>query len=128
MNANLLLVEDHEPTRIILARILTNYGYNVACAKSGTEAVKLATTSPFDLVVMDHGLPDGNGCDYMKTLHDTFNLNGIALTAKAYASDERMSREAGFRAHLSKPVDARRIVSAIESALRGGDGADKPAH
>ena len=119
MNAHLLLVEDHEPTRVILARILTSHGYKVACAKSGAEAVKLATNSPFDLVVMDHGLPDGDGRAYMKVLHETFHLNGIALTARAAASDDRMSREAGFRDHLSKPVDARRIVSAIEAALEG---------
>jgi CheY-like chemotaxis protein len=117
MKAKLLLVEDHDDTRNALATILRGRGYNVACAKSGTEAVKLATKSLFDLVLMDHGLPDGNGCGFMKTLHDVYKLEGIALTANAYESDERMSREAGFLAHLTKPIDTTKLCSAIEKVL-----------
>lgn len=117
IKAKLLLVEDHDDTRDALARILTKHGFGVDCAKSAAEAVKLATKSPFDLVLIDHGLPDGNGCGLMKVLHQVYKLEGIALTANAYASDEVMSREAGFRAHLIKPIDAATLCSAIEGEL-----------
>lgn len=125
MNATLLLVEDHEDTRNAVARVLKKKGYQVLCAKSGAEALKLATDIRFDLVVMDHGLPDGNGCAFMQVLHRIYMLEGIALTANAYASDERMSREAGFRAHLNKPVNVEKLCEAIESCL--GEKKNAPA-
>jgi CheY-like chemotaxis protein len=123
MKANLLVVEDHDDTRRALELILTRRGYKVACASSGAEAIRLATEFPIDLVVMDHGLPDGNGCRYMKLLHDFYNIPGIALTANAFASDLRLSRAAGCYAHFNKPVDASTLCSAIDACLRQQNGA-----
>lgn len=121
MNPKLLVVDDHEATRTVLARLLTKRGYEVTTAASGAEAFKLAGCFRFDLVVMDHGLPDGDGCRYMKMIHRAHKLHGIALTANAYEADERKSRAAGFMHHLTKPVDVEKlcdVLAACTSAIK----------
>ena len=117
MKTNLMLVEDHADTRAVLARILRKKGYEVFAVGTGEDALKLALKIKFDLVIMDHGLPDGDGCKFMRTLHRVNGLEGIALTAYAYESDERLSRKAGFLAHLSKPVNVEELYEAIERNL-----------
>jgi CheY-like chemotaxis protein len=67
----------------------------------------------FDLVVSDLGLPDGTGLDLMRRLRDLYGLSGIAVTAFGIQEDLHQSREAGFVAHLVKPITFDRLAGAI---------------
>lgn len=109
----ILLVEDHEPTRLALAQLLARRHYQVKTAATLAGARALASAEKFDFVISDIGLPDGSGCDLMRELRDGQGLKGIALTGYGMEKDIARSRESGFVAHLTKPVR----VQALETAL-----------
>jgi CheY-like chemotaxis protein len=102
--ASLLLVEDHEPTRNNIRKILESRDFNVKCAGTFAEAWSLADAHFFDLLVSDIGLPDGDGYLLMRELRDRHGMRGIALTGYGLEDDIKLSEEAGFSAHLLKPI------------------------
>lgn len=112
----LLLVEDHENSLKTLTALLTRDGHHVTAVGTVHAALAAAAAKPFDLVISDIGLPDGSGIELMGKLRDGYALRGIALTG--YGADEDLARshEAGFVAHLVKPVsaaDLRRTLSSV---------------
>ena len=113
----ILLVEDHEPTRTALARLLTRRDYKVMTATSVAEARALAHRENFDLVVSDIGLPDGNGYTLMSELRDDFGLKGIALTGYGMEQDVLRGQNAGFVAHLTKPVRMESLEKALSEVI-----------
>ncbi|MDQ6808828.1 MAG: ATP-binding protein, partial [Verrucomicrobiota bacterium] len=110
----LLLVEDNEPTLAVLERLLTRAGHSVTT--SMTVAGALATAAGpvrFDALISDIGLPDGTGFDLMEKLRNVYGLQGIALSGYGMDEDLRRSREAGFAAHLTKPIDFAQLERAL---------------
>jgi CheY-like chemotaxis protein len=101
----LLVVEDDAPTLQVLARLLTRAGHQVTTASSIAAARTAAANGKFDVVVSDLGLPDGTGIELMEHLRSAHGLSGIALSGYGMEEDLRRSEEAGFVAHLVKPVD-----------------------
>ena len=101
----LLVIEDHEATLDVLARLLRSQGHDVLTAMTVKDAILLACTHPFDLVISDLGLPDGNGIDLMRQLTRDFGLRGIAVSGYGMATDREKTEAAGFLSHLVKPVD-----------------------
>jgi signal transduction histidine kinase len=119
-NIRVLLVEDHEPTRIALTHLLMNRCYKVIAAASIAEARMVADAESINLLVSDIGLPDGSGYDLMAELRMRFNLQGIALTGYGMEQDVARSQKAGFVVHLTKPVRADSLDNALRMALNGG--------
>jgi PAS domain S-box-containing protein len=115
----ILLVEDHAPTRESLAQLLARRNYQVVPAGSLAEARRLLETEKFNLLISDIGLPDGNGCDLMEEWHKRKHLKGIALTGYGMERDVLRSREAGFIAHLTKPVHIESLDNALKAAIKG---------
>jgi signal transduction histidine kinase/ActR/RegA family two-component response regulator len=112
-----LLVDDHVDTRNTLSRLLARAGYDVTTAESVGSALQKAAEMEFDLLISDIGLPDGTGRDLMSTLRPQFGLPGIAFSGFGMEEDIRQSLEAGFSAHLVKPVDFQRLKNEIARAL-----------
>ena len=117
----ILLVEDHEATRISLARLLMRRNYEVVTAASLSEARRVADENEFHLLISDIGLPDGNGCDLMAELRKTRPLKGIALTGFGMEQDLARSRDAGFVTHLIKPVRIQSLETALNTVLQATD-------
>jgi PAS domain S-box-containing protein len=110
----LLLVEDHLPTRQIIASLLTRSGYQIVTASTVAEALAEAAAGTFDLVISDLGLPDGTGIQLMEQLRAQHGLRGIALSGYGMEEDIARARQAGFIAHLIKPVrmaDLRKVLA-----------------
>jgi CheY-like chemotaxis protein len=78
----------------------------VVQADSAQEAFEKARNRQFDLVISDIGLPDQSGYDVMKTLRVRYGFRGIALSGYGTEQDIARSKEAGFLAHLTKPISA----------------------
>jgi PAS domain S-box-containing protein len=115
----ILLVEDHEPTRTTLMRLLMRRRYDVVSAACVTEARAVAGQGTFDLVISDIGLPDGNGYELMMELRDRHGLKkGIALTGYGMEQDVARSQAAGFMVHLVKPVRVQALDDALATASR----------
>ena len=101
----LLIVEDHEATRTVLTRLLTRSGHRVTAASTMRDALVCFAAERFDAVVSDLGLPDGSGLDLMRELQRRRPIPGIALSGYGMEDDLRQTKEAGFFAHLVKPVN-----------------------
>jgi len=110
----ILLVEDHEPTLEVLSRLLTRAGHQIIPAQSVEAAKKAASNGAYDMLISDLGLPDGTGLDLIAALReDRPNLPAIALSGYGMEDDLRRTREAGFAAHLVKPVDFDQLRAAL---------------
>ncbi|MEJ1972103.1 MAG: response regulator [Lacunisphaera sp.] len=116
---SVLLVEDHEASRLTLARLLRSRGYEVATAGSLTEARALVAAEKFNLLISDIGLPDGSGLDLMKEMQVRSDVRGVALTGYGMEEDVERSRAAGFRVHLTKPILARSLDQALAELQHG---------
>ena len=110
----LLVIEDHEPTMMVLVRLLRHYGHNVFTAENVERALAVAATQSFDLVISDLGLPDGNGIDLMRKLGKEYGLRGIALSGYGMPEDRAKTKQAGFLAHLVKPINFDQLQSALQ--------------
>ncbi len=108
-----LLVEDHEPSRVALAALLKARRYEVSPAGSVAAARKLFTGQNFDVLISDIGLPDGNGFELMKEMKESGDIRGIALTGYGMEEDVERSRDAGFNVHLTKPIVAQSLDRAL---------------
>ncbi|MBC8144272.1 MAG: response regulator [bacterium] len=116
-NVHVLIVEDHRETNLVMQMFLERQGYRVSSARNVTDAIALATSTNFDVVISDISLPDGTGLDLMRTLRKIKPVLGIALSGFGMESDIARSLEAGFVQHLVKPVGVRALQAAIDSAL-----------
>jgi CheY-like chemotaxis protein/anti-sigma regulatory factor (Ser/Thr protein kinase) len=108
-----LLVEDHEDTRRIMARLLKTAGYAVTPTASVKEAIEAADKYSFEFLLSDIGLPDGSGTEIMRHVKNTTGIKGIAISGFGQEEDLRKSREAGFETHLTKPVDFQQLQDAM---------------
>ena len=113
----LLLVEDHDDTRKVLARLLNRRGYKVEAARNAQEARSLSSERTFDLIISDIALPDASGCDLLKELGTKHKLRGIAMSGFGSDTDLAQSRAAGFLEHLVKPIDARALDATIQRVV-----------
>ncbi|HUB67725.1 MAG TPA: ATP-binding protein [Candidatus Methylacidiphilales bacterium] len=104
----ILLVEDAPDTREALQRIYQRRGCDVITASSAEEALELAERVRPDIIISDIGLPKLSGLDLMSRLRTRPEFHGvvaIALSGLGRDQDIQASREAGFDAHLLKPVE-----------------------
>lgn len=122
LGLNILLVEDHKDTRICIQRLLEANSHRVTSAGTAQDALGLAETSRFDLIISDLGLPDLSGYELMSRLHTRFNLPGIALSGYGMDADQVHSREAGFKYHLTKPVSFDRLKSFVAEFAASREG------
>jgi CheY-like chemotaxis protein len=76
-------------------------------------AIAAAEGAPFDVLVCDLGLPDGDGHEFMRRMRATRSVPGIAMSGYGMSEDRRRSRQAGFSEHLVKPIDVPQLIAAI---------------
>lgn len=112
----LLLVEDHDDSRMVLARLLKRRGYQVEGARSLAEALALCADKAFDLFITDIGLADHTGFDVLKELNARHGLSGIAMSGFGSDPDLDQGRKAGFLEYLLKPIDMEALDAAIQRA------------
>jgi CheY-like chemotaxis protein len=110
----LLVVEDHPDTAAILSKLLNAAGYSVKTANSAANALSMAATEAFDLLISDIGLPDATGYELMQQLRRQYAMRGIAMSGYGMDDDIRRSRDAGFAEHLVKPINLTQLHDAIK--------------
>ena len=114
----LLLVEDHDDTRRILAHLLGGLGHTVRTAADLETALRLVEQEEFDLIISDLGLPDGSGMDLARRARDMgMAAKTIALSGYGMEADVQRCREAGFARHLTKPINFRVLRDVIEELV-----------
>jgi CheY-like chemotaxis protein len=117
---NILVVEDHADTRQALEMLLQVLGHRTRAARDaeGAVAIALATDQPFDLLISDLQLPDGDGWNLLRRLEAAARRppQAIALSGWSSKDDVIKSRSAGFQAHLVKPTGPRDLEAAVAKA------------
>ncbi|MEL6248716.1 MAG: response regulator [Cyanobacteria bacterium J06554_6] len=119
-NPKVLLVEDNEMNRDMLARRLRKIGYEVEIAVNGQEGVIKATQDRPDIVLMDMSLPVMDGWEATRNLKanpDTQQIPVIALTAHAMASDREKAMAAGCDEYDTKPIDWSRLMGKVDALI-----------
>jgi len=117
----ILLVEDNEMNRDMLARRLEKRGYTVVIAVDGQSGVNLARSEKPDLILMDMSLPIIDGWEASRQLKAdaaVATIPIIALTAHAMAEDREKALAAGCNEYETKPVDLASLLAKIEVLLR----------
>ena len=126
----ILIVDDEQLIRLALARVLSSNGYEVCIACDAIGAVSTAVKERPDLILLDLGLPAGNG---MLVLQRLRNLPSTTITPVIVitggfvdATQEAALREAGCETVLTKPVSAEQLLAAVMTEL-GDDTAPDSA-
>ena len=107
-----LVVDDNEDAAESLATLIGLLGHEATVLHDGREALEVAATRPFDVMLLDIGLPDMDGFEVARRLRELRDLKAVRLVAcTGYGRDEDLRRigDAGFERHLVKPVSAAQI-------------------
>ncbi|MFI9568740.1 response regulator transcription factor [Streptomyces rishiriensis] len=113
---HVLLVEDDEPVAESLRRGLMRYGFEVDRVATGAAA--LAHAGPYDVVLLDLGLPDTDGLDVCKALRDRGSVPIIVISARSDETDRVVGLELGADDYVSKPFGVREVIARIRAVLR----------
>jgi PAS domain S-box-containing protein len=129
--ARVLYVEDN-PSNIELMRqaLALRPALELQVASDGLEGLALAQREPFDLAIVDIGLPGIDGlelCRRLKAESATRELPLIAMSANAMRDDIHRAREAGFALYLTKPIDVPQLLAELDRLLAGAAAAAAPA-
>ncbi|MBV7696117.1 response regulator transcription factor [Streptomyces sp. TRM70350] len=111
-----LLVEDDEPVAESLRRGLIRYGFEVEWVTTGRAA--LAHQGPYDVVLLDLGLPDTDGLDVCKALRERGDVPIIVISARSDETDRVVGLELGADDYVSKPFGVREVIARIRAVMR----------
>lgn len=116
--ARVLIVEDNDDARVTLQRVLQADGHLVSTARDARAGLEAAIAGSPNIAVVDIGLPGMDGYHFARELRERLGsgVRLIALTGYGTAADRQRSADAGFDAHLTKPVDLDRLLALITEA------------
>jgi PAS domain S-box-containing protein len=114
----ILIVEDHDDARELIAASLGATGARVIATSNAQSAISSAARERPDLLLADIGLPGEDGYTLLQRIRALYpELPAIALTAYARSTDRARALEAGFQRHVIKPVDPKALLELIRSLL-----------
>lgn len=113
-----LVVEDEEPIRRFLRATLENLSYRVKEAATANEGILQARTQRPDLILLDLGLPDGDGIDVTKAIRRDSGVPIVVLSARGQEPDKVAALDAGADDYLTKPFGVSELFARIRVALR----------
>ena len=116
-NRTVLVVDDVADVTEMLSVVLTQAGYAVVTAASAPQALEVARGSRFDVIISDIGMPGMNGYQLareMRLLPGYDDVPMVAVTGYSMFDDRERSRNAGFTAHMTKPIDPRALLDLID--------------
>jgi signal transduction histidine kinase/CheY-like chemotaxis protein len=123
-----LIIEDSADTRSTLTTLLTLLGHRVEAVASGTEGVERAVASRPEVALIDLGLPGLDGLEVARRVRAALgsSVRLVALTGHAREEDRSRTQEAGFDAHLVKPVETEELNRALTPAASPSPPAGPP--
>jgi len=122
--ARILLVEDNDVNRRLIAQLVGGLGFEVELAGGGRSAVEAARARPFDAILMDIQMPDIDGLEATRQIRSEPGPNRetpiIALTGNVFEEDRQSAMAAGFNDYLAKPIRPGSLGDALAKHLPGG--------
>ena len=117
-----LVVEDERDIREVLRRYLERAGLSVLTTGTGAEAIRLLTSAPPDLVVLDLGLPDVDGTDVLREIHAAGRPPVLVLTARSTVDDRIHGLQLGADDYVTKPFSPAEVVLRVQAVLHRSGG------
>jgi CheY-like chemotaxis protein len=119
-----LVAEDNAVNQRLVVRILERCGHSVVVAATGRQALAALAASSFDVVLMDCQMPEMDGFEATAAIRAGERASGaylpiIALTAHAMKGDEERCLAAGMDSYVTKPVDANKLLDALDRVTGG---------
>lgn len=116
----ILIVDDHADTLFIMERLIKKQGHQTFPAESYQQAIDLADQGPFDLIISDVSLPDGDGLKLLSELRRRGSpaAKGITLSGYSSAEDIQKSRDAGYEGYLTKPIQFDQLIQLLATLSR----------
>jgi len=118
MTCEVLVVEDERAMRRFLITALESQGFTAQEAESIAEAERAMTQRPPAAILLDLGLPDGDGITLLRRLRETSRVPVIVLSARDREDDKVLALDAGADDYLTKPFGTRELLARIRVALR----------
>lgn len=117
-----LVVDDEPMNRMVAEGILRDYQMQVKTAESGMKALELCDKEKFDLIFLDHMMPEMDGVETLKRLRKMYTEEGetltvIAFTANAVSSAREMFLREGFDEFVSKPIEYLELERVLKKVL-----------
>ena len=113
-----LVVDDERPIRRFLRAALTAAGHDVLEAGSVAEALAICPTARPDALILDLGLPDGDGLEVIRRLREWSAIPIIILSVRGQEADKIAALDAGDDDYLTKPFGAGELLARLRAALR----------
>ena len=128
----ILVVDDNKLNRKVLERLLRPYKANIELLESGTECIdKIKTGSKYDLILLDHMMPELDGIETIRILRKTNMKNLppiVAMTANVVTEIKDEYLKEGFSDYLAKPVDIKELDKLLNKYFNkkvGGNNNDR---
>ena len=121
MNSNkykVLIIEDEGNIRHFVKTILATNGYQVVEAKTAAEGKMAFMSHSPDAVILDLGLPDGDGMDFLRLIRLDFSTPIIVLSARTDEKDKVAALDAGANDYITKPFGTAELQARVRAALR----------
>ena len=115
---SILIVEDDPALRLLTARALRDYGYDVATAATGAEMGVMLEAAKVDLIVLDIMLPGTNGIELLRRLRKESEVPVIFVSARGSEEDRVLGLELGADDYLPKPFGTRELAARVAAVLR----------
>ncbi len=113
----ILVIEDNEDSALTLKAVLEHFGHEVSIAKNGISGLEMARESEPHIIICDIGLPEMDGFAVAQELSKDSKFTRsilIALTGYGSQQDRELALQAGFKCHLTKPVDFEILTAEID--------------
>jgi two-component system KDP operon response regulator KdpE len=117
-----LVVEDEAPLRKFIRASLTSHGHRIIEADHAAQVTMLVTSHNPELILMDLGLPDGDGLEVTKQLREWTQVPIIVISARGREDDKVAALDAGADDYLTKPFGVNELLARMRVALRHARG------
>lgn len=118
--ARILAVDDEEPARALVKRLLELHGHQVDGARDGAEAVDLLRRGRYDLMIIDQFMPRMSGLEAVSVVRTSprfKDLKILMVTLTSLTKDVDAAFEAGIDGYLVKPFDMKKLLEKVERVL-----------
>lgn len=115
---NILLIEDDKSIGSFITTSLSGSGYRVTTALCGKEGLSLAASLCPDVVLLDLGLPDLDGCEVLRQLRSWSNVPVIVISARTKEQDKVTALDLGADDYITKPFGTAELMARIRTSLR----------
>ena len=116
----ILYTEDDPDSRELIRYVFTRGGYEVICAESSRDALRLAQQEQFDLFLLDNWLPDLTGLELTRCIREFDQITPILFySGAAFETDKQNALNAGAQCYLTKPEDFQRLIDEAQRLIGG---------